>query len=195
MPRDEALRDRLKPRGLKIVNVMWEDTARTPGSVWGPNISDMTLQVRVPSDPGRTELLPVIRYRNFSDTSGDVLLDLVKIKVGNEKGEPPSTLGLRDYLSNLSEYVGDPDKCQSNTQSLVNDKDTHVLVSAQARMLPIPDEGFCAFNPVLFNYQSRKDNPAILAIVASTEGTSATTVDNATDLAAWGQNPYFNNNG
>ena len=32
----------LQKLGLNVVNVMWEDTARTPGSVWGANITDMT---------------------------------------------------------------------------------------------------------------------------------------------------------
>ncbi|NES03485.1 MAG: hypothetical protein F6K22_11905 [Okeania sp. SIO2F4] len=43
MTDDRELFSRVKKLGLNVVNVMWEDTARTPGSVWGPNISDMTL--------------------------------------------------------------------------------------------------------------------------------------------------------
>ncbi|MCK5842939.1 MAG: hypothetical protein KAH31_12260, partial [Candidatus Sabulitectum sp.] len=31
--------------GLDVVNVTWEDTGRYEGSCWGPNISDMTIQV------------------------------------------------------------------------------------------------------------------------------------------------------
>ena len=195
MPRDQSLRSRLDQLGFGILNVMWEDTARTAGSVWGPNITDMTLQVRHPSDPDHRQLLPVIRYPNFSDKTGDVPLDLVKIKVGNEKSDAPTTVTLRDYLSHLPDYVSDRATCHADNQSLITDKDTHVLVSAQACFLPIPEEGTCEFNPVLFNYQSRKDDPAVLAIVASTEGSSATAIDNDTDLAAWGQNLYFNNNG
>jgi hypothetical protein len=67
MTSDLALRDRIDALGLNLVNVMWEDTARTPGSVWGDNISDMTLQVRHPDLPDRKELLPVIRYPNFTE--------------------------------------------------------------------------------------------------------------------------------
>ena len=48
MTDDRELFSRVKKLGLNVVNVMWEDTARTPGSVWGLNISDMTLQVRHP---------------------------------------------------------------------------------------------------------------------------------------------------
>ena len=195
MPYDQDLQKRLAQYNLNVVNVMWEDTARTAGSVWGPNISDMTLQVRHPSEPGFRELLPVIRYPNFSDKTGDAPLDCVRIKVGNEKGDAPTTVTLRHYLSHLSTYVSDPATYHPDNQSLVTDQDTHVLVSAQACFLPLSQAGVCEFNPVLFNYQSRPDNPAVLAIVASTEGSSATVIDNDTDLAEWGQNLYFNHNG
>jgi hypothetical protein len=33
-------------RGLDVMNVMWEDTGRAQGSSIGPNITDLTLQVR-----------------------------------------------------------------------------------------------------------------------------------------------------
>ncbi|MGD1702464.1 hypothetical protein [Dapis sp. BLCC M229] len=69
------------------------------------------------------------------------------------------------------------------------------MVSAQACFLPIPNQGKCSFNPVLFNYQSESGNPAVLAILISTEGSSVTVIDNGEDLAEWGQNIYFNNNG
>ncbi|MFO7626781.1 MAG: hypothetical protein R6V62_05950, partial [Candidatus Fermentibacteraceae bacterium] len=32
--------------GLNVVNVTWEDTGRYAGSCWGPNISDLTIQVQ-----------------------------------------------------------------------------------------------------------------------------------------------------
>ncbi|MDX2096556.1 MAG: hypothetical protein SFW36_02165 [Leptolyngbyaceae cyanobacterium bins.59] len=195
MPQDPALRDRLQVLGLNVVNVMWEDTARTPGSVWGPNITDMTLQVRDPEQASHRYLLPVIRYPNFTDKTGDVPLDLLKIKVGNEKGSELSITTLREYLNNLSQTISYPAKFNSQNQPLVTEKDTHVLVSAQACFLPIPPQGQCQFNPVLFNYQSRSDSPAVLAILISTEGTSATVIDNAHDRAEWGQNVYFNHNG
>jgi len=195
MTNDRHLSDRLKNLGLNIVNVMWEDTARTPGSVWGANISDMTLQVRYVDRRNRTELLPVIRYPNFTDKTGDVPFDLVNIKVGNEKGEDLQVISLREYLTNLPRYIHYPEKFHRENQPLVTAKDTHVLVSAQACFLPIPQQGKCSFNPVLFNYQSRQDNPAVLAILITTEGTSATVIDNTHDKASWGQNIYFNHNG
>lgn len=195
MPRDRQLSDRLHKLGLNLVNVMWEDTARTPGSAWGANITDMTLQVRDPSRRAHKHLLPVIRYPNFTDKTADVPFEQVKIKVGNEKGEDLQVVTLREYLTNLSNYVSDRRSYHAENQSLVTDKDNHVLVSAQACFLPIPQQGKCSFNPVLFNYQSRSNSPAVLAILISTEGSSATVIDNDHDKADWGQNIYFNHSG
>src|SRR5687768_2253365 len=86
LPNNTEFNNRVKNLGLNVLNVMWEDTARTAGSVWGPNITDMTLQVRHLDSSGRKDLLPVIRYPNFTDKTGDVPLDLIKMKIGNEKG-------------------------------------------------------------------------------------------------------------
>jgi len=155
----------------------------------------MTLQVRYPDRLHQKELLPVIRYPNFRDKTGDMPLELVRIKIGNEKGEALQVVTLQEYLTNLSRYISDPEKLYVESQPLCTEKDTHVLVSAQACFLPIPQQGKCSFNPVLFNYQSRMDNPAVLAILVSTEGSSATVIDNTNDLAEWGQNLYFNNHG
>lgn len=194
MPTDTNFNNRVRNLGLNVLNVMWEDTARTAGSSWGANISDMTLQVRHPGSQ-RRELLPVIRYPNFTDKTGDVPLDLVKLKVGNEKDKSLKVITLREYLTDLTQYLSYPKKFNRENQPLVNERDTHALVSAQACFLPIPRQGKCSFNPVLFNYQSRRDSPAVLAILITTEGSSATIIDNTHDKASWGQNIYFNNNG
>src|SRR5690606_32316857 len=74
MPQDAGLRARVSARELAVMNLMWEDTGRFQGSSVGPNISDMTLEVREPQPGGavRTHLLPVIRYPNFTDRTADV---------------------------------------------------------------------------------------------------------------------------
>jgi len=74
-----------------------------------------------------------------------------------------------------------------------------VLVSAQAAFLPIPEQGEAEFNPVIFNYQSYQGDPAVLTIVVTREGTSATIIDNVRDGFAagptWGQRLFFNQDG
>jgi hypothetical protein len=74
-----------------------------------------------------------------------------------------------------------------------------VLVSAQAVFLPIQDSGTATFNPVLFNYQSYEENPAVLTILATREGTSVTIIDNVRDGVpgawSWGQRLFFNEDG
>jgi hypothetical protein len=189
--------------GLGIVNVTWEDTGRFKGSAVGPNISDMTIQVqdRLPdSDKYRLTCMPVIRYPNFSDITGDISPDLFFVLVGNEKGQELRKIRLRELLGDLRAYLHDPSSWKGDRKSLLaKRRDSHVLVSAQACFLPIPQEGIAEFNPVLFNYQSSQGNPAVLAILATREGTSVTVIDNTRDGfeagRTWGQRLFFNQNG
>ncbi len=189
--------------GLHVLDVTWEDTARFDFSAVGPNISDMTIQVQH-QIPGREDYelscMPVIRYPNFSDISGDISPDEFFLLVGNEKGQPLEKITLRELLGNLRTYLHDPDSWKGDRTSLLaEDRDSHVLVSAQACFLPIPKEGIAEFNPVLFNYQSRAGDPAVLTILATREGTSITVIDNVRDGfeagRTWGQRLFFNQNG
>ncbi|MEN9230314.1 MAG: hypothetical protein Q6L68_05365 [Thermostichus sp. DG02_5_bins_236] len=206
-PQTRALAERY---GLDIVNITWEDTGRHKGSALGPNISDMTIQVqKLNPRTGRYELslMPVIRYPNFTDLSADLPLDGLRLLVGNEKGEDLQPIPLRDLLGNLRHYLHDGSSWAGNRRSLLAPRDSHVLVSAQAAFLPIPQGGSAQFNPVLFNYQSYPGNPAVLTILATREGTSITVIDNQRDSGlgsspqsfeagySWGQRLFFNKNG
>ena len=187
--------------GLNIVNVMWEDTGRYKGSTVGPNISDVTIQVmyRDPNDQYQLNLMPVIRYPNFSDLTADIRLDHFFLLVGNEKGEPLHKVSLREYLGNFRNYLNDADSWAGAGTSLLAERDSHVLVSAQAAFLPVPQQGTAEFNPVIFNYQSYQGDPAVLTLVVTREGTSATIIDNVRDGFpagySWGQRLFFNQDG
>ncbi|MEB3162043.1 MAG: hypothetical protein VKK80_02335 [Prochlorothrix sp.] len=188
--------------GLSILNVTWEDTGRYKDSAVGPNISDMSIQVQT-YDPAtenyELHLMPVIRFPNFEDRSADVDLDAFSVLVGNEKGTDLEKVSLRKVLGDLRQYLHEPSSWAGARSSLLADRDTHVLVSAQACFLPIPTGGTAEFNPVLFNYQSYGGNPAVLTILATREGTSATIIDNSRDTFeagfTWGQRLFFNKNG
>lgn len=188
--------------GLEVVNVMWEDTGRYYNSSVGPNISDVTIQVQH-RDPQSGEyqlsLMPVIRHPNFSDRTADVRMDQFYLLVGNEKGEELHPVSLREYLGNFRSYLNDPDSWAGEKNSMLAERDSHVLASAQAAFLPVPKSGEASFNPVIFNYQSYQENPAVLVIVASREGTSATIIDNVRDAFpagwSWGQRLFFNQDG
>ncbi len=206
MVEDEQAISFARVRGLDVINVTWEDTGRYENSSVGPNISDMTIQVSRPifKKDGTTTrsaqtLMPVIRFPNFTDKTGDVSMDKLSILVGNELGQPLKPVSLRTYLGNFRQYLSKPGSWAGEGKSLLADRDTHVLVSAQAAFLPIPKTGEATFNPVLFNYQSGRKNPAVLAIIATREGTSATIIDNARDGfdsgGAWGQRLFFNAKG
>lgn len=180
--------------GLQILNLTWEDTGRYANSSVGPNISDMTLQV---IDGDRLTLMPVIRFPNFEDKTADLRPDDFNLLVGNEDGRELHKVNLRQYLGHFREYLHDPHSWKGREQSLLAERDTHVLVSAQACFLPVPQKGEAKFNPVLFNYQSYQGNPAVLSLVCTREGTSATIIDNTRDKAgaAWGQRLFFNQDG
>ncbi len=178
--------------GLNIVSVTWEDTGRYHNSAVGPNISDLTIQV---AHQGQSYLMPVLRYPNFSDLTADVPLDKLMLPVGNSQGEPLETVSLREVLSDLPRFLHDPSDWQGPRRSLLDQRDRHVLVSAQAAFLPIPQGGAATFTPVLFNYQSQPDNPAVLTLLVTPEGTSVTIIDNQQYGSYWGQPLFFNNDG
>lgn len=186
--------------GLDILNLTWEDTGRFYNSAVGPNISDMTIQVQQ-RNPRNGEyelhLMPVIRHPNFTDLTADVPLDRLFVLVGNERGAAElERVSLREVLGNLRDYLSEPESWAGSATSLLAERDSHVLVSAQACFLPIPQGGTAEFNPVLFNYQSYAGDPAVLTILATREGSSITVIDNQRDGFAagqtWGQRLFFN---
>jgi hypothetical protein len=188
--------------GFHIVNVTWEDTGRYYNSSVGPNISDVTIQVQH-QDPYTSKyeltLMPVIRYPNFSDLTADISPDRFYLLVGNEQGKPLHKITLREYLGNIRHYLSEPGSWVGRESSLLAERDSHVLVSAQAAFLPVPQQGKAEFNPVIFNYQSYQGDPAVLVIVATREGTSVTIIDNYRDAFpagfSWGQRLFFNQDG
>lgn len=188
--------------GLEVLKLTWEDTGRYKGSAVGPNISDMTIQVamRLPRSRRLTvACMPVVRYPNFSDTTCDLDPRDLAVLVGNEAGQPLKRLSLYDLLADPRRHMTRPDSWAGDGRSLLAERDERVLVSAQACFLPVPNKRKATFNPVLFNYQSYAGYPAVLAILATCEGTSMTVIDNARDGfetgGMWGQRLFHNASG
>jgi hypothetical protein len=201
MVSDSSVTTGASRRGFSVVNVMWEDTGRAQGSALGPNISDLTLQVRYkePNSGFATALMPVIRFPNFTDRTGDIPADRFFVRVGNERpgGGSLRTVPLTELLRDIRAFATVPDSVKGSG-NLLAPRDTHFLVSAQAVFLPIPKEGKAEFNPVIFNYQSAPGSPAVLTILVTREGTSVSVIENrGDDLTAQGrgQQIYFNNKG
>jgi hypothetical protein len=169
---------------MAINTVSWEDNARSKNSSWGPCISDMTLQVNC-------NRLPVIRSPNFQDVTWDVEIEKIPLVIGNEANEPLRTVTLKEYLRNFRDYLHEPTSWKGNAKSLLADRDTHVIMSAQACFLPIPKSDDSKFNVCIYNYQSSPGHPAVLAIVASVKGTSAQVLDGTHG----GQKLFFNKDG
>lgn len=186
--------------GLNVMNITWEDTGRYKNSSVGPNISDMSIQVALNNQRNQTiHTMPVIRYPNYSDLSTDLNPRDITLLIGNEKGEKLKRISLYDFLAHPRDYLHNSDSWKGQRMSLLAKRDKKVLVSAQACFLPVPKKGMATFNPVLFNYQSYKNNPAVLTILATREGTSVTVIDNQRDAfsngSVWGQRLFHNDNG
>lgn len=193
---DEELNGMVAAHSLDLVNVMWEDTGRWEGSSVGPNISDVTIEVE--ADGGQTFLMPVIRNNNFTDKTADVKMDRIFVPVGNHKGDKLKTVSLTELLRSPGRYLSKSDTGKIKGGTLLARRDAHALVSAQHAFLPVPKSGKVNFWPVIFNYQSYQDHPAVLTILVTRQGTSMTVIDNARDSPAggsWGQRLYFNHDG
>jgi len=172
-----------KEHNLDIQRITWEDTGRFKDSCFGPNISDMSLKLE-----NDHYLLPVIRRPNFSDETADLPIKNFTLLTGNEKGDKQlKKVSLRDYLENKEGYIkdvnGNPVK-----SLLCEERDEVILTSAQYCILPL-HKGTCEFNVNLYNYQSSSENPGVLVIVASSQGSSAQAIYGGTTAL------YFNNAG
>jgi hypothetical protein len=103
---DQQVNQLVNDQGLVAVNVAWEDTGRTKGSVWGPNISDMTIGVR--DSDGALHPMPVIRFDNFTDTTADLDPDRFWLRVGNARGADLEAASLSEVLQSTRSYLHDP---------------------------------------------------------------------------------------
>jgi hypothetical protein len=201
LPGNERVQAMANRRGLDVLNLLWEDTGRWLGSSVGPNISDVTIEVQAKDERGRirTALMPVVRNPNFEDKTGDVAIDHLKIPVGNQRpGGALTYVTLKEFLAEPTRYMSLPERGTIKGGSLLAKRDSHVLVSAQATLLPVPQQGTATFWPVIFNYQSTKKNPAVLVLLVTRQGTSMTIIDNARDSLgsqSWGQRLFFNAGG
>ena len=188
---DEQAQQLAHRHGLSLVNVTWEDTGRSEGSVGGPNISDMTIGVRDPND--QLHPMPVYRFANYTDVTADLRTADFWLRTGNEDGRSLRSVTLDELLREPTAFLHDPASWRGRGQTLWDARDTHVLVSAQACFLPIPRRGEATFTPVIYNYQSYPGDPAVLTVVATREGTSMQVVENNSGYMS--EVLYFNQDG
>ncbi len=187
---------RLHALGLHLTHVCCEDSVHTRGPARGTSISDTTIQVSSRRQGQHfTTSMPAIRFPDFADRSVDVPLAAIRLQVGNHRGEPLRTIGLHEYLGDLRSQLGHPDSWAGAATSLLAASDSHVQLRAQACPLPVSRTGLTTFTPVVFNARARPGAPAVLALLATPEGTSATIVDNQRNRIRLGQRLFQNNHG
>jgi hypothetical protein len=165
----------LESYGYKLQTISWEDTARTKNSCWGPNISDMTLKLK------SGERMPMIRKPNFVDVTYDV--DISKFKLPLHNIGVKNIVSLKEYLKDINKYVDNP-----NVSSMLLDRDEKILTQVQTCVLQHkPEEKQVEFTVNIYNYQTKKENPKVLVILVSKNGTSTQVLTDERDL-------YFNDN-
>lgn len=191
MVHDPAANRLARRYGLNLVNVSWEDTGRSKNSSLGPNISDLTIGVRDSRD--RLHPMPVYRFNNYHDKTADIDADDLWVRTGNQAGKPLRTTALVDVLSDIKDYLHSPESLKGRVDNFMQSSDTHLLVSAQACFLPVSSHGKTTFTPVIYNYQSRPGDPAVLTLVATREGTSVQVVENKSGYMS--EVLYFNDDG
>lgn len=175
LPNNKEVTEQFKRHKLTIDFVKWEDTGRTKGSCWGPNISDVTLDVKDKS-------YPIIGTQNFVDPTMDMDISKFSVNVGNEKKgtKQMKRISFKEYLQNIDKYLS----CKVDG-SMFLERDEKILTSAQCCILPLKD-GKVSFNVKIQNYQYDAEDPAVLCVVVSPHGTSAQL------LTERGQKIYFN---
>ena len=88
-----------------------------------------------------------------------------------------------EYLTNITKYTKN-----EQIQALLQPRDETILCSSQACILPLSD-GKVDFSVALYNYQSTSENPAVLTIISTAQGTSCQVLPGKTSSL------YFNHNG
>jgi len=172
----------LRALGLHLTHVCCEDSVRSFGPARGSKIGDMTLQVHSRRQGQQfASIMPVLRAPGFADCSARLPLAALRVRVGNQRGEPLRAVGLHEYLGDLRAHLSRPDSWPGTGGSLLTARDEHVEVRAQACCLPVPRGGLAGFLPVVCPPRSWPGAPAVLAIVATRDGTSATVVDHRRD--------------
>jgi hypothetical protein len=166
----------LESYGYKLQTISWEDTARSKNSCWGPNISDMTLKLK------SGERMPMIRKPNFVDITYDV--DISKFKLPLHNIGINKFVSLKEYLKDINKYIDN-----NNVSSMLLDRDEKILTQVQTCVLQHkPEEKQVEFTVNIYNYQTKKENPKVLVILVSKNGTSTQVLTDERDL-------YFNDNG
>lgn len=167
-----------KSYGLSIQKISWEDSARTTGSCWGPNISDMTLSAIDPKTR-QSYQMNMIRKPNFADITCDLPIEHFNVTVGNEDPSKPITsIPLSEYIKNITDY----NTFDGNKPVLLDERDSTILCSAQCCLLP-GDEKETEFDVNMYNYQN-----SVLVIISSSQGTSS-------HILSGKQALYFNKTG
>lgn len=212
LPESFRVRERAARYGIDIVDPLGEVAARSRPGAPDPREPTAGLEIRLPgfvapslnAESGRSAggvLAPT--FRSPSAPLLEVRADRFFLRVGNHHGETLRTVPLSQLLSDLGRYVTSPASLTGPASvgerlSLSAPRDSHLFVEVQTAVVPIPVRGRVAIRPVVWSSASAPRAPAILAVVASREGTSVRVIENRPEdrsLVGSGQLVDFNDGG
>ena len=192
----------ISEKGLSIINVAWNELSGQKKKESVFDVSDITVQVAAFNPSNNIYFfnsVPEIRYPDFNDRTSEVAIDKLFLYTGNEKGNRLQAVCLNDILENVPKYLTRASSWKSKNKSLILKNEKYIRINAQVSLLPVSSEGTADFTPVIFNQKAFKNNPAVLSILATKNGTSITVIDNAMDIfepgQSFGQKLFFNKNG
>ena len=161
------VRTKLSEKGYMVCDILEEDREmQCNNSPWGINVTDQTLKVG-------SDSMPIIRRPINKGDHQYVGIDNFNLVVGNETNTPLVCEPLRDHLKKWGFYL---------------ERDEQIMFSAQACVIPLTDE-FSTFSVNVNNYLSTMQDPSVVTIIASAQGTSTVS------LTQRYQTLYFNKNG
>jgi hypothetical protein len=161
LERNDRAQKFAKDHGLNITKISWDDNSRYKGSSFGDVITDSTMVVN-----GRC--MPLVRNPNYTDLTCDIPISNFNLTIGNEtKDGELKRISFEQMLkTELTKQT------KGKIKNMYLDRDMKILVRAQASFIPGAKDSKTSFNQRLRCYGTQRDNPSILAIVGSSNGTS-----------------------
>lgn len=167
---DPSKRTSLSSAGLEVSGWSLEDSSFQKYSVYGDNITSLSLSV---CRDNMCHIMPVIRHVKYIEKTCHIPVSNFILQVG-QSNETLKSITLNSMLEHWQDFLFDKQSIDpGSSKSLLEGKgDSHAVVSAQACLLPMePNSGFY---PYIYNYKSYYNCPGVLCITSSTQGTNIT---------------------
>ncbi len=176
---DQEKRSFIKAQNFEGFSIRWEDAERISGLKYGPGRGELVVRQNYQhpaSGEFFTRVIPVLRSPNFFEKEIEVQAKDFLLRTGNQKGTVLKNSNLQQILITPSESLG------LTAGRIVGDKlstpKTKILLSAQGSFVPKHKLEDLPFTFDYYNHQTTKEDPGVLTILASEEGSSSSLITN-----------------